>query len=322
MSSSNPFLVKHKKLQEAIEILQGLGVPMQKHAEMRGHILIALMGIRPEEEIATAKCQPIGITPIIEFINTYYRNEGNEYKPNTRETVRDEGVHYFKEAGIVIVNPDRPDRPKNSPRYVYQLEPVLQELLKAYGTPTWNEQLLAYKLLRPTLSERYAQERDLLLVPLVVNDEEIRLSPGEHSVLIKKIVEEFAPRFAPGSQLVYLGDTGEKWGYYDKPLAERLGILVFRDSKMPDVILYDKNRNWLYLVESVTSNGPVDGKRYDELSRQFGELEIGLVYVTAFPTRQMMAKFVSELMWDTEVWIASDPTHLIHFNGDRFLGPR
>ncbi len=149
----------------------------------------------------------------------------------------------------------------------------------------------------------------------------IRISPGDHSELIKAIIEEFAPRYVPDGVLIYAGDSGEKWGYFDKDLLAKLGVVVDGHGKMPDVVLYYPERNWLLLVESVTSHGPVDGKRHEELARLFATSEAGLVYVTAFPSRAAMSRYLGEIAWETEVWCADAPSHLIHFNGTRFLGP-
>jgi hypothetical protein len=149
----------------------------------------------------------------------------------------------------------------------------------------------------------------------------VELSAGDHSQLIADIVHEFAPRFAPGADLIYAGDTGNKMGYFNEALLRQLGIVVDQHGKMPDVVLYDRTRNWLLLVEAVTSHGPVDGKRHGELARLFAGSTAGLVYVTSFPDRKLMAKYVPEIAWETEVWVAEAPDHLIHFNGDRYLGP-
>ena len=149
----------------------------------------------------------------------------------------------------------------------------------------------------------------------------LQLSPGEHSELIRKIIEEFAPRFSPGSQIVYIGDTGNKGVIFDEAYLKDLGVEVHERGKMPDVVLHYTDKNWLLLVESVTSVGPMDGKRHAELSHLFGNSSAGLVFVTAFPDRVLMKKFLTEIAWETEVWVGSDPDHLIHFNGDRFLGP-
>ncbi|MFO0817528.1 MAG: BsuBI/PstI family type II restriction endonuclease [Pirellulales bacterium] len=150
---------------------------------------------------------------------------------------------------------------------------------------------------------------------------EIILSPGEHSELIRAVIEVFAPRFAPGSVLVYAGDTGEKWGYFDEKLLLDLGVSVELHGKMPDVVLYYELNHWLLLIESVTSHGPVDGKRHAELTRLFSTSVAGLVFVTAFPNRSQLSRYLAEIAWETEVWVADSPSHLIHFNGERFLGP-
>ena len=139
--------------------------------------------------------------------------------------------------------------------------------------------------------------------------------------LIRAIIEDFAQRFAPGSVLVYAGDTGDKWGYFDAPLLAGLGVDVDSHGKMPDVVLHFVEKNWLLLVESVTSHGPVDGKRHTELAKLFAGSAAGLVYVTAFPNRSIMGRYLPEIAWETEVWVADAPSHLIHFNGVRFLGP-
>lgn len=151
--------------------------------------------------------------------------------------------------------------------------------------------------------------------------ETIRLSPGDHSELIKAVIEEFAPRFVPGGVLIYAGDTGEKWGYFDKEGLVELGVDIDGHGKMPDVVLYYPAKKWLLLVESVTSHGPVDGKRHAELKHLFAKAKSGLVYVTAFPSRAVMTKYLGEIAWETEVWVANAPSHLIHFNCERFLGP-
>jgi hypothetical protein len=137
--------------------------------------------------------------------------------------------------------------------------------------------------------------------------------------LIKAIIEEFAPRFAPGGELIYAGDTGNK--YFDDALLASLGVTLDKHGKLPDVAIYFRVKNWLLLVESVTSHGPVDGKRHEDLARLFSQSTAPIVYVTAFPSRHIMAPYLGQIAWETEVWCADAPTHLIHFNGKRFLGP-
>ena len=74
-------------------------------------------------------------------------------------------------------------------------------------------------------------------------------------------------------------------------------------------------------MESVTSHGPVDPKRQNELAELFVGAQPGIIYVTAFPDRAVMGRYLSDISWETEVWCADAPSHLIHFDGERFLGP-
>ncbi len=261
----------------------------------------------------------MGITPIMDWASEYYQKE---YAPNTRETFRRQTMHQFVDAGIALYNPDMPDRPVNSPKAVYQIEPVTLELLRSFNTKVWHDKLTDYLSRRKTLAAKYAKEREQKRIPVhIAGNQKITLSPGEHSELIRCIIEDFGSRFAPGSVLIYAGDTGDKWSYVDTPLLATLGINVYSHGKMPDVVLYDTARNWLLLVEAVASHGPVDSKRHTELAQLFAGAKAGLVYVTAFLNRAVMARYLGAIAWETEVWVAETPSHLIHFDGERFLGP-
>ena len=314
MSNTN-----HEHINEAKQILISLGLPRAQQNERSALCLLALLNLTPRKRWSKAESPLIGITPIMDWMREHYQKE---YAPNTRETIRRQTMHQFVDAGIVLYNPDRPDRPVNSPKAVYQIEPKSLKLLHSFGTRAWHDKLTDFLAQRETLAAKYANEREQNRVPVqIAPGKKVTLSPGEHSELIREIIEEFGPRFAPNSVLVYAGDTGDKWGYFDAALLAKLGINVDSHGKMPDVVLYYTKRNWLLLVESVTSHGPVDGKRHAELSQLFTGAKAGLVYVTAFPNRTIMARYLSEIAWETEVWVSEAPSHLIHFNGERFLGP-
>jgi hypothetical protein len=306
-------------IENAKNILLSLGLPRGQQNERSALSLLALLDLRPARKWAEAQNPLIGITPIMDWIRKHYKKT---YAPNSRETVRRKTIHQFVDAGIALYNSDKPDRPVNSPAAVYQIEPAALALLRSFDTNAWHDNLTAYLAQRQSLAARYAYERKQNLIPVkIAPRQEIGLSPGEHSELIRAIVEDFGARFVPGGVLIYAGDTGDKWGYFDAVLLAKLGVEVDAHGKMPDVVLYDPERNWLLLVESVTSHGPVDGKRHGELTRLFAKSTAGLVYVTAFPNRGIMGRYLGEIAWETEVWVADAPSHLIHFNGERFLGP-
>ncbi|HEY3898027.1 MAG TPA: BsuBI/PstI family type II restriction endonuclease [Chthoniobacter sp.] len=140
-------------------------------------------------------------------------------------------------------------------------------------------------------------------------------------LLIKSIIEDFCPHFVPGGVVAYIGDTENKFAHLEADYLAGLGVSLDSAAKMPDVIIHCTRRNWLLLIEAVTSAGPVDGKRRKELKELFAGCKAGLVFVTAFGTRRVMQSFLGSIAWESEVWIAEDPAHMIHFNGDKFLGP-
>jgi hypothetical protein len=307
------------KIEEAIQILEDVSMPKAQLNDRSALCLLALLAIAPYDEWSNASAPLIGITPIMDWCRDTY---GTTYAPNTRETFRRQSMHQFVEAGIALYNPDDPCRPVNSPKAVYQVAPEFLELAKSFDTDYWNQNVIEYLDTRIQLIEKYERAREQAKIPVEVRDGlSLNLSPGKHSELIRDIIEDFAPRFAPGSKLVYVGDTGDKYGYYDKDLLINLGVELDNHGKMPDVILYLPEKNWLFLIESVTSHGPVDAKRYGELMDLFGLAAAEMVFVTALPTRSLMAKFLGDIAWETEVWVSESPSHLIHFNGDKFLGP-
>jgi len=307
----------HPNLEGALEILKALGLPRAQLNERSALCLLAILNMTPDKSWSQAENPLVGITPMMEFSRVHY---GKEYAPNTRETFRRQTMHQFIDAGISLYNPDKPTRPVNSPKAVYQIEPEALKLIKLYGTSQWEPALEEYLATRQTLVERYAKEREQNRLPVqIAPGKQLMLSQGEHSELIKAIIEDFAARYVPGGVLIYAGDTGGK--YFDEELLSNLGVTVDSHGKMPDVVLYYPEKDWLLLIESVTSHGPVDGKRHDELARLFRDSTAGIVYVTAFPNRSVMARYLSVIAWETEVWVADAPSHLIHFNGTRFLGP-
>lgn len=308
-----------KRIAEAIDILGQFGLPRAQINERTAYCLLALLNVTPDRAWRDSESPLIGITPMMNFAREHY---GKDYAPNTRETFRRFSMHQMVRAGIALYNPDKPDRPTNSPKAVYQISPAAIVVIKSYGGRKWAENLSAFKNAASTLVAQYAKERQMDMVQVKVRRGlQVALSPGKHNNLIKAIIEEMAPRFLPGATLVYIGDTGEKWGFFDNELAAQIGLSVEEHGKMPDVVLWLSDKKWLVLVESVTSHGPVDSKRRIELSELFASATGDKVYISAFPDKRTFARFAPDVAWETETWVADNPTHMVHFNGDKFLGP-
>lgn len=316
--STDP-LKAQEKIEQALHVLRQLGMPRAQINERSALTLLALLDLHPDGDWDKIQRPMIGVTPIMEWCKDVY---GKEYAPNTRENFRRQTLHQFCDGGIALYNPDEPDRPVNSPKACYQIAAELHKVLLTYGTAAWKKSLEEHMANISTLVEQYAMARKMEMIPLKLNDgTNLILSPGAHSQLIKDIIVEFGPRFVPEAEVIYIGDTGAKEDHFKKERLAELGVTVDRKGKLPDVVLYWQKRDWLLLIESVTSHGPVDGKRHGELAKLFANAKPGLVYVTAFPDRKLMAKYLIDLSWETEVWVADAPTHMIHLNGDRFLGP-
>lgn len=308
-----------KKLEEAVTVLKELGFDPRQRSEMAGYTLLALLSLRPADSWLHAQAPLRGITPIIDFIADAY---GTRYAPNSRETIRDEAVKFFVEEGLLQRNPDNPNRPTNSGKTVYQIEENALELLRTFGSGTWKTELVNYLRSREAIKADITRARTLNRVPVILPDgSTVSLSPGGQNPLIKAIIEQFCPAFAPGGVILYIGDTENKFTHLEDEGLRRLGVELDSAAKVPDVIVWYEAKNWMLLIEAVASAGPVDGKRRKELKELFAGSTAGLVFVTAFETRRVMQRFASQISWESEVWIAEDPDHMIHFNGERFLGP-
>ena len=308
-----------RKIREALKILEALGLPRQQQNERSALTLLSLLNIKPEDAWEVASNPLMGITPMMQSFAEHY---GKRYAPNTRETVRRQTVHQFVQAGLTVRNPDKPSRPTNSPKAVYQIEPSALKLVREFEKPTWDNHLREYLRAVETLKKLYARERDMRRIPVkLAKGQEIRLSPGGQNVLVKKIIQDFCPIFTPGGHVIYVGDTEKKWAYFDSYALQELSVEIEEHGKMPDVVVHHVEKNWLVLIEAVTSHGPVNPKRRQELKELFAESKAPIVFMTAFLDRRGMIRHLDDISWETEVWIAESPTHLIHFNGERFLDP-
>lgn len=282
-------------------------------------VLLALLQLEPGASWAQAENPRLRIVELMQWLRDYY---DRDYKPNTRETIRRQTLHQFVDAGLVALNPDDPNRAINSPKNCYHVEAHGLELLRAYGTDGWDELLDRYLEDLPGLKAQYERARQLKQVPVTLPDgSAVTLTAGGQNVLIKEMLEEFCSRFTPGGQVLYVGDAGKDDPIFEESALQELGVSLDKHGKFPDLIVYLPDKEWLVLMEAASSHGPVDGKRRDELQSLFGASSAGLVFVSCFPSRAEMRRYLAAIAWETEVWCADNGSHLIHFNGERFLGP-
>lgn len=309
------------KIEEAQIILEGLGLPKYQQNEMSAITLLALCNISETDKWKNAKKISLGVTKgIMKFSYEVY---DKQYAPNTRETFRRQVLHQFIQARVADYNPDNPNLPVNSPKVHYAISKEALAVIKTFETKEWENNAKAFRESIGNLAKRYAKNRAVTRVPVTLPDGKIlSLSPGKHNKVQAAIIEQFRPEFAKDSELIYLGDTEKKDLYLDDKTMRSIGIPIDQHSKLPDVVLYDRKNNWLYLIEAVTSHGPVSPKRFEELEKLLEKCSAGKIYVTAFPTFKEFVKWSAKIAWETEIWICEMPSHMIHFNGDKFIGPR
>lgn len=319
-------MTKEQKLKEAQEILRALGMPPQQYNNRSAWVFLALACIKPRDSWDKATAPMLPTVEIMQFIREHY---DQDYKPNSRETIRRETLHQFEQARIVDRNRDNPARATNSKYNNYSLNDPVIAILKEFPDGEWRDRIQEFKNVLVNLSDLYSRRLDKHKVPIKLpSGIEINLSPGKHNELHADIIHEFCPRFVGnGGAVLYIGDTassrneGGKLLVLDNDMLDQLGVPKMSHEKLPDVVVFDKKRNWLFLIEAVTSHGPVSPKRWIELEDALSSCKIGRVYVTAFPDKATFRKYAADIAWETEVWIAEEPDHLVHFNGDRFLGP-
>ena len=310
------------KITEAQEILKALGLPSAQQNELSALTLLALCSIKEDTQWSKATRSSQRITKeIMAFVNENYKADA-PYAPNTRETFRRQVLHQFTQAGVVNYNPDDPTLPVNSPNAHYAITPEALAVVKSYGTTRWKKRVKEFSDNIEILRDRYAKERQMHRIPLTIEGNVYDLAPCAHNEVQSAVVDEFAPMFAPGGKLLYIGDTENKDLYVNSAALEALKLPITEHSKLPDIVISDDKKGWLFLIEVVTSHGPVSAKRVVELEEFTKDCPYGIVYVTAFPNAKEFKKYVDDIAWETEVWLSDTPDHMIHFNGDRFIGPR
>lgn len=152
-------------VEEARDVLRALNFDAERSNARSALALLALARLRPDQRWSDAGNPMLRTVEIMDFLRQHH---GRDYKPNTRETIRRQTLHQFVDAGLISQNPDRPDRPINSPKWCYQLTEHALRLLRLYHRPAFESALRDYLADLPGLKERYAVERTMVRIPLTL----------------------------------------------------------------------------------------------------------------------------------------------------------
>jgi type II restriction enzyme len=265
----------------------------------------------------TVSSRSLQTREVISWINEAF---GEAISPGSYDDIRRKDLYHLRLAEFVVT--DDPTAARNSPRRGWGVNDEASGLLRSFDKKDYERELQKYLGGRQLLSVRLAAQRDLAKHEVQINGELLDFGPGEHNQLIKCVIEDFLPRFGFDAEVLYVGDASARRLILMQQRLVDLGFFeVGNGELLPDVIAYSVKRNWIFLIEAVHSSGPVSQERRFELSSLLTECESPVVYITAFADREKFRQWAADVGWETEVWIASHPDHMIHFNGDKFLGP-
>ena len=319
-----------KKIEEAKKLLQSAGLPIDsmnvRRCERVAMAFLALADLKPKTPWNKAKVWGINNSKfalssrdIIKYWNSHY---GENLADSGYDDIRRQDLKILILSGIAYKSVENPNASTNDPNRKYAISTEASLLLTEFGQKNWDKLLSEFLSKKGIYRDRLYHSRKIEKLPIRLPDGIIlELSVGQHNEIQKNIIEEFLPRFAPSSEVLYLGDASNKFLHVETQKLKKLGIKKPEHDMLPDVLAFHAQKNWLFLIEAVHSSNPITATRYIELEEYFNTCSVPCIYVSAFATRKDFRRFISDISWETEVWIADEPDHMIHFNGEKFMGP-
>ncbi len=313
-----------KLVEQAIEILEKVGIPIEgktsRAIEKIAMVFLAVAGVTDDWKNAKGLKEKrfLKTREIIDFINANFEEN---ISSGSYDDIRRKDLRLLVLDGLIINSAENPNAATNDPTRGYALENDFAELLRTFETKEWDKTLANFLSNKVMLKDVLARKREIEKVNVLLpSGNQLEFSAGQHNILQKQIIEEFLPRFGKGCKVLYVGDTADKFLYIDKDKLQKLNFFELSHNELPDIIAYNPENNWLFLIEAVYSSGSINEVRMLELKKLTENCKAEIIYVTAFLTKVDFRKWVTEIAWETEVWIAENPDHLIHFNGEKFLG--
>lgn len=310
---------------EMLDILEAVGVPLDKSPRKNRSLEKMAMAVLAVGQIKTSFSEAkssddnvfLKTREIIDFENSNY---SESISSGSYDDIRRKDLLLPVEALIVVRSASVEAQATNDPSRGYALSPAFVELIKNWDSPDRSSYLANYLSKVSSLKKELERRRDMDKVPVVLpNGVELELSAGEHNVLQKAIIEQFLPFFGMSSEVLYLGDTSDKYLYLNQDKLTELGYFVVDHDELPDVIAYSESKNVLFLIEAYHSTGQWSEIRLRKLKHKLDKCSARVIFVTAFETLKSFKQKSAEIAWETEVWIAENPEHMIHFNGFKFL---
>lgn len=325
ITKSNKPVNIQQLINEALDILEHVGIPVNKKTEKglqsMAMAFLAVAGVTKswKEIQGQNDNRHLKTRDIIKYINEHY---DENISPGSYDDIRRKHLKPLVDAELVLNSAKKPNAATNDPTRGYTIAANFAELLSFYNTSQWNIKLKLFTKNRPSLVEILQRKRNLPKIPITIpGGKTLAFSQGGHNQLQREVIDEFLPRFGNNCELLYIGDTSNKYLLRLDEKLNSLGFFELSHDELPDIIAYDKTKNWLYLIEVVYSSGPMSEERVLGLKKMLTNCKADLIFVTAFTSRSDYKKYAADIAWESEVWLADNPDHMIHFNGHKFLGP-
>jgi len=272
--STKTFSSKAPQVQELINttlyILDTFGIPLDVTPRRLERMAIAFLACGDIIKIADFKKAKdlnsgyaLKTRDIIIYVNKHF---GENISSGSYDDIRRKDLKLLTVAEVVLQS--SPNSATNDSTRGYSINPTYAELIRNFGSKDW-EKMVSEKLknIEP-LSQKLKREREIAKVNVALPlSGELTFSAGEHNHLQKAIIEDFLPRYGNCAEVLYVGDTSDKYLYLEKEKLEELNFFEISHEELPDVIAYSKKKNWLYLIEAVHSSGPISELRLIQLQK-------------------------------------------------------
>ena len=314
-------------LHEAEIVLTALGIPLPGISPTRrahaARAFVALAGLKPGDSWQQTQDMSTRTLTTKQILKYGREHFGEERSDGSYDDVRRKDLQLPVTAGVVQAAANKASANTNDSTRGYGIHPHAARLARTHGTSQWSDACKEFNGAWPSLAAQLARDRDLRRIPIHVSGGVVLMfEPDLHNVVQKAVVESFLPLFGQDAELLYIGDAADKSKFTNRVRLDELGVFSLGHEKLPDVVAFSRARNWLFLIEVVTTANPVTEIRRLTLERLLeGRCTAARVYVSAFPNRATFRKFAADIAWETEGWVADAPEHMVHFNGDKFLGP-
>ncbi len=313
-------------IREALHIVESLGVPTNDLTAIRREkiamALLAVGDVKSSNEWAKIKdankSYAVTTKQMIDFYNQHLEDSTSK---GSYDYVLRHGLKRLLIAGIVVQS--KPDSNLSDSTRGYKISVEYSKIIRTYQQKDWAQQVSIFNRSHKTYAERLAQTRDIPKITVRTADgQEFQLKDGEHNLIQQQIIQEFLPRFGYAAKILYCGDSDNKYGVINETDAmANLGISDISQGKLPDVVAYSESKDWIFLIEAYHSSNPITAERKYELEQMMGSAASKCVFVTAFSNYESYRSCPEDIAWESEIWIATEPDHMIHRNGHRFMGP-